>query len=170
MCGRKGNKQTMFTECLLCLWQWASNFQTLFPLIFSIFLGSSYHLLNLSPSLYIRKLRLMRSITRPRSQSWGVTKAEFRTTCHVLPSPFFFPTMAGKLQPQLCNSCCNLCICKLVMMLKVQQEGERQKKQLLIMFILNIYVFKDFTTIHCRCAEMVPSELQMRAMKGSWVP
>lgn len=52
------------------------------------------------------------------------------------------------------------------MMLKVQQEGERQKKQLLIIFILHIYVFKDFTVIHCRCPEMVPSELPDEGYEG----
>lgn len=77
-----------------------------FHFIFAIFLGGSYHLLNpITIFINIRNLRHMRLLAGQRSQSWGMTKAGFRTTYSVLPqSLFFFPTMAGNVQSQLYDS------------------------------------------------------------------
>lgn len=55
---------------------------------------------------------------------------------------------------------------KLVTRLRILQEGELQKGQILIIFILKGYIFKDFTVTPCRCVEMGSGELHIRTTKG----
>lgn len=140
MGGKK--KKQMFTV-FICPWH--SNFQTLFRLIFTIFLWSSYYPL-LPRNYHLYKLGNWSSwsqISWPRSQNWWVTKAGFRTRGLLIPIHYF--TVADGLQYKLLTLCFNLCIYKVLVRLKVLQEGELHER--LIIVILKIYIFKNFTMI-----------------------
>lgn len=69
-------------------------------------------------------------------------------------------------QGDLTPFCFDVGVYKLVTRLRILREGELQKRQILFIFILEGYIFKDFIATPCRCVEMVSGELHIRTTKG----
>lgn len=95
----------------------------------------------------------------------GVAKARCRTGVWRSWS-FASWGQAGYSQGDSTPFCFDVGIYKLVARLKILQEEELQKGQILIIFILKGYIFKDFTVTHCRCVALVSGELHIRTTKG----
>lgn len=74
-----------------------------------------------------------------------------RTQNQMIPASIISLQWAGYSSSNLTLFCFNQCVCKLVVRLKVVQEGELHEEQILIIFILKIYILKYFTMIQCRC-------------------